>query len=238
MSYYMMDGAQAAQVAAAQRSMMGYGGYDGLGRVRLSERAPFSLYGLGAVEFNAGTVWQDWLAGAKGDNAAGMRAANAIRAALSQLGFGATTMGVSWGSSQDKAAYGAFASKEGIPAPPGLPLWWPSQTGIIKLEELVKAGQTVGAQPVTEFHEVAGKMVPGPAPGVAPVVARPAVAKAGLTTGQMLGLGALALVAVGAIALLARRKPERRPPSPPSVTVTETIPRPHAKPITETVRVR
>jgi hypothetical protein len=51
----------------------------------------------------------------------------------------------------------------------------------------------------------------------------------------MIGLGALALVAVGAIALMAKKK---KPAGRPSVTVTETIPRKGATPITETVRVR
>ena len=236
MSYYMLDGIQAAQVAAQTRALQGYGlGYYG---------------GFGAIDFNADAVWSDWLAGASGDNAAGMRAANSIRAALAQLGFGTSQINAAWGTGTDKSAYSSFASQQGIPAPSGMPSWWPSKAGVIKLGELIQSGETPGTQPVTEFHQAGGQFIPGPAPGKAPIAARApsggaattGVTKAGLSTGAMIGLGALALVAVGGIALLAKKKraPASHPTAPPPshVTVTETIPRPHAKPIRETVHVR
>lgn len=198
MSYYMMNG------GGLPASMSGFG--YGLGN-----------WGFGAISFSSETVWSDWLLGASGSppgtgpgaGAAGKRAANAIRAALGQLGFGSgQTIDASWGTASDKSSYTNFAQQEGIPAPAGLPIWWPSKTGIFKLGELVKAGAVVGDQPVQEFHEVAGQMVPGAKPG-----AKPIVAKAGLSTGAMLGIGALALVAVGAIALVAAKKKPSGPPS-------------------------
>ena len=164
----------------------------------------YMLSGLGAITFSSGAVWSDWLAGASGDNAAGKRAADAMRAALGQLGYGPFTLGVSWGSSQDKAGYSKFASDNGISPPSGMPSWWPSQTGVDKLGELVAAGGTPGGGPVQEFHAgPSGELIPGPAPGTAPIGAP--VAKAGMT-GTQIGLLVAALVVVGGLAVMAKKK--------------------------------
>ncbi len=160
------------------------------------------LGALGGIDFAATSVWSDWLKGAKGDNAAGLRAANAIRAALGQLAFGSgISLNKSWGTAEDKTGYTSFAQKYGIAAPPGLPIWWPSQVGLIKLEELVKAGGTPGGGTQVVTHVVDGVIVPGPAPGGA----GPAVAKAGMSTLAIGALVAVGVVAVG-LAVMAKKK--------------------------------
>lgn len=163
----------------------------------------YMMNGMGAIDFNAGATWSDWLAGANGDNAAGKRAADSLRAALGQLGYGPFTLGVGWGSSQDKAGYGKFASDNGISAPSGMPSWWPSQQGVDKLGELVAAGGTPGGGPVQEFHAgPGGVLIPGAAPGTAPIGA----AKAGMSGGMQVGLMIAALAAVAGLAVLAKKK--------------------------------
>lgn len=155
--------------------------------------------GFGAIDFSGSAVWEDWLAGGRGDTAAGMRAANAIRAALGQLGYGNFTTGAAWGTSADKSGYGKFAQDQGIAAPTGMPVWWPSQVGLLKLQELTKAGGTPGGGPAQEFHTVDNVLVPGAAPGAS------GVSKASM--GTLLGLGVAALVVVGGLAMLSKKKP-------------------------------
>lgn len=159
---------------------------------------------LGAISFSAASVWSDWLAGSKGDNAAGKRAADSIRAALGQLGFGPVSMGAMWGSAQDKAAYGGFVDKYGVTPTSGMPKWWVNQNGLAKLEELVKAGDVVGGGEVVEFHQVGDQLVSGPKPGAKPIGA--GVAKAGLSTGAMVGIAAAVLVGVGLLAMASKKK--------------------------------
>jgi len=166
----------------------------------------YMLSGLGAISFSSGAVWSDWLAGAPptSNNAAGKRAADAIRAALGQLGYGTVAIGQQWGTSQDKAAYSKFASDNGVSPPSGMPTWWPSQAGVDKLGELVAAGGTPGGLPVQEFHAgPSGELIPGPAPGTAPIGTP--TAKAGMT-GTQVGLLVAALVVVGGLAVMAKKK--------------------------------
>jgi len=155
--------------------------------------------GFGAVDFDSSAVWHDWLSGGSGDNAAGMRAADAIRAALGQLGYGTVAIGQPWGTASDKAAYSKFAAQQNIPAASGMPTWWPTQTGVTRLGELAKAGGTPGGGPAQQFHTVDGQVIPG---GVGPGGA----ATAAMSGGEKLGLLVLALGALGAVALVAKRK--------------------------------
>ena len=167
----------------------------------------YMLSGLGAIAFSSGAVWSDWLRGAPptSDNAAGRRAANAIRAALAQLGYGTVTLDQNWGASQDKAAYSKFASDNGVSPPGGMPSWWPSQAGVDKLGELVAAGGTPGGLPVQEFHAgPGGELIPGPAPGTSPIGTP--VAKAGMTGMQMGLLAVAAIVVVGGLAVMSKKK--------------------------------
>lgn len=158
-----------------------------------------AAYGaFGAVTFNGPAVWQDWLSGANGNGAAGARAADTIRAALGQLGYGPFTMGGSWGTDADKAGYSAFVAQQGISAGPN-GSWWPTEEGILKLQQLVKAGGNPGGGPAQVFTMVDGQFVPG---GHAP-----------LSLVAKLGLLAAAVVCVGgaAYAYKKRRKPSYKP---------------------------
>lgn len=163
------------------------------------------LGALGGIDFSATSVWSDWLKGAKGDNAAGLRAANAIRAALGQLAFGSgISLNQSWGTAEDKSGYTSFAQKYGIAAPTGLPIWWPSQVGLIKLEELVKAGGTPGGGTQVVTHVVNGQIVPGPAPGGG---GGTAVAKAGMSPLAIGAIVAVGVVVVGLAVMAKKKKP-------------------------------
>lgn len=166
--------------------------------------------GLGAVaalDFSASAVWSDWLKGVPvkyggaGDNAAGKRAANAIRAALGFLAFGnGISLDAMWGTPEDQASYTSFAQKHGVAAPAGLPIWWPSKPGLIKLEELVKVGVPVGGGTQVLTHKVGNEYVTGPAPGTGT-----GVAQAGMSP-LMIGALVAAAVVVGGLAIAAKRK--------------------------------
>lgn len=177
----------------------------------------FGAMGLGAISFLADEVWSNWVAGGASANLA----ADSIRAALSQIGYGPFQMGVAWGSGTDKAEYGRAVDEQGIPATPGMPKWWPNKGAMIKLEELVKAGDNVGGGPVTEYHIVDNKVVSGKSP--AQIAAeKKAVASnknaglstAGMTTGAWVGIGVAALAVVGGLALLAKKKKDQRRQTP------------------------
>lgn len=72
-------------------------------------------------------------------NFRGLKAADAIRAALNELGYGPLNLGVAW-SGADKAAWKAFTSKHGLPSGPGLV----NKAGIYKLEEELTGTSTAG----------------------------------------------------------------------------------------------
>ena len=168
---------------------MSYYMLSGLGR--------FAMKGFGAIDFNASTVWSDWLAGASGNAAAGKRAASNIQAALNQLGYGPIGVDGAFGSGS-LAAWARFANDNGTGDAK-----WPTQVGIDKMGEVVAAGGAPGGGPVVESHIVNGQFVPGPAPGAAPI-GTPA-AKAGMT-GTQIGLLVAALVVVGGLAVMAKKK--------------------------------
>lgn len=146
------------------------------------------LAAFGAVDFNADLVWQNWLAGASGNNAAGMQAANGIRAALAQLGYGTFTMNVNWGSSQDNAAWGKFAAQQGVPSN------WPTKAAVIRLGQLVQAGGTPGGGPSVDYQVVDGEFIK----------------QSGSSGGKVPLLAALALAAVGGYFVLRERRKSTR----------------------------
>jgi len=159
----------------------------------------YYLSGFGAIDFSSDAVWSDWLAGANGDNAAGKQAANSIRAALGQLGYGPFVLDQSWGTSADKAGYTRFAQQQKIPAASGMPAWWPTQVGLIRLGELVKQGGTPGGGPVQEFHEVGGQVVPGAS-------SSSGATRASMSAGTKVGLVVLGLGLLGGLALMSKKK--------------------------------
>ncbi len=164
------------------------------------------LAGLGAIDFNSGTVWSQWLAGANGNNASGKLAANSIRAALGQLGYGPFTMDQSWGTAADKSGYTKFAQQQSLAPATGMPTWWPTQTGITRLEEIVKQGGTPGGGPVQEFHQVGEQIVPGAtAASATPTSSKGGVSTASMSSGTKIGLVVLGLGVIGAMALMSKK---------------------------------
>lgn len=68
-------------------------------------------------------------------NYRGGKAADQIRRALNELGYGPLNLGVAWGGA-DKAAWEAFTSSHGLPAGPGLV----NKAGLCQLEADLRGG--------------------------------------------------------------------------------------------------
>lgn len=66
-------------------------------------------------------------------NAAGLRAANAVREGLNELGYGPLTLSVAWGGA-DRSAWEAFTSKHNLPAGPGLV----NKVGLDKMQDVLR----------------------------------------------------------------------------------------------------
>ncbi len=156
---------------------------------------------FGAIDFDAAQVWSNWTAGASGNNAAGKTAAQNVQAALNQLGYGPITVDGQFGAGS-LAAWKKFANANGVEAT------WPDQAGILKLGEMVKSGGNPGGGTQVESHVVGGQFVPGPAAGQAAISS-----KAAMSTGTMLGIGAIVLVGIGALAIVAKKKKSGAPAS-------------------------
>lgn len=161
---------------------MSYFGMQGLGAVGCCA-------GFGAIDFNGPSVAADWLAG--GSRAA--VAAKMIQAGLNQIGYGPLTVDGQFGAGS-LSAWKRFASDNGVNAS------WPDQAGILKLGEQVAAGGNQGGGPLVESHISGGQFVPGAAPGATPI------GKASLSTGAMIGIGALAVAGVAFLAVAAKKK--------------------------------
>jgi hypothetical protein len=171
MSYYAMSGVPSITQAAA-----------GMG---------CCMSGLGAVDFNSGSVWTNFLAGANGNNAAGKAAGQAIQAALNQIGYGPLAVDGQLGAAS-VSAWTRFASDNGVGGT------WPTQAGIIKLGEQVNKGGDQGGGGVVESHVVAGQIVAGASPTAT------GTSKASMST--MLGIGAVAIGAIALLAVFAKKK--------------------------------
>ncbi len=153
--------------------------------------AYYAAHGLGGIDFNASSVWTDWVAGAPptNDNAAGARAAKAIQAGLNEIGYGPIAVDGQFGSGSI-AAWNKFANANSVPTD------WPTQVGVTKLGEQIAAGGNQGGGTVSDYHIVNGQYVPGAAPGTS---------KAGMSS-TMIGIGIAALVGIGILAIVAKKK--------------------------------
>lgn len=148
--------------------------------------------GFGAIDFNGPAVWSAWKAG----GASGAEAARSIQAALNQLGYGPLTVDGQFGGGS-LAAWKRFANANGTGDAA-----WPSQTGILKLGEMVAVGGNQGGGPIVESHIVAGQFVPGAAPGTSPI----GTSKAAMTSGEKIGLVVAGVAVVAALAIVAKKK--------------------------------
>jgi peptidoglycan hydrolase-like protein with peptidoglycan-binding domain len=168
---------------------MSYYAMEGLGAItQAAAGVTWAAAGIGAIDFNAASVWSDWQAG----GASGATAAKYIQAALNQLGYGPLTVDGQFGSAS-LAAWARFANQNGTGDAS-----WPTQVGIDKLGEAVVAGGTPGGGPAVESHIVGGQFVPGPAPG------------AGLSTGAMIAIGVVAVAGVAGIAYAMKKRKQRK----------------------------
>jgi len=111
--------------------------------------------------------------------------------ALNKLGYGPIATDGQIGSGTI-AALKSFGNDNGFAN-----LTWPTEASIIKMQELIEAGEKPGPGAAVESHVVGGEVVPGATPGTS---------RAGLSTGLMVGIGALVLVGIGALALTAKKK--------------------------------
>lgn len=168
-------------------------------------------FGAAVMEFNAEAVWADCLAGSscktgkESTCGASKRCGQQVQAALNALGYGPLTVDGQIGTGTI-AALKRFSADNGFGTAS-----WPTKPMLIKMEELLKAGEKPGPGPAVESHVVGGEIVPGAAPGGG-------IMGAGMSTGLALGLGAIALVGVGALAFFAKKKG-----GPPSKSATVRI---------------
>jgi peptidoglycan hydrolase-like protein with peptidoglycan-binding domain len=173
-------------------------GCSGMGAYFPNQRRRGGLRGFGSMAgtFNAAAVWADVLAGSKfvdgkfvGDNAAGSRAAKAVQAGLSELGYACPPTG-----SFDNATiaqWKSFKSKNGLPPGTGNV----QQDGLILMEAQLKAGKVTGPdEPIKYVPGEGGSYIPEESLGTK---------KAGIGMGMMLLLGA---VVVGGVILYAKKK--------------------------------
>ncbi len=153
-------------------------------------------FGAAGTDFNADAVWSDFLAGSSGNNAAGKRATQSIQAALNQLGYGPLTLtGVI-----DSALQGAlkkFSGDNGFGSAN-----WPTKPMVVKMEELLRAGESPGPNEPVASHKVGDEFIPG----VDPTTGKSGLATAGMSTGMMIGIGALAVAGIGLLAVMAKKK--------------------------------
>jgi peptidoglycan hydrolase-like protein with peptidoglycan-binding domain len=155
--------------------------------------------GLGAVggsSFNAEAIWADCAIG-QTNNAAGKRCGQAVQVALNALGYGPLDTDGAVGT-KTMAAIRRFSGDNGFGTAN-----WPTKAMLYKMEELLRAGQKPGPANAVEAHKVGDEWVPG----ADPKAVGTGTAKAGMSTGLMVGIGAVALLAVGGLALMAKKKP-------------------------------
>lgn len=158
---------------------------------------------FGATDFNASLIWSDCQKGAAGDNAAGKRCGQAVQMALNELGYGPLVVdGQVGGGTQ--AAIKKFSLDNGFGSQN-----WPTQAMLIKMGQLLAAGETPGPSTPIVHHVVDGQVIPGAAPG-----SGISIAGAKMSTGTMVAIGAIGAVAIAAIAIMAKKK--KKGPQPVS----------------------
>jgi hypothetical protein len=114
--------------------------------------------------------------------------ADAVRAALGQLGYGELPMGVAWGNA-DMAALDQWIADHGLSPRVGI---GPSKGHLDVMEAQLLAGEKPGPHPAPAIEKVSGQYV------------KTDVARAGMS--GFLLIGVVALGAVGALAILKKRK--------------------------------
>jgi hypothetical protein len=154
--------------------------------VRLAGLGGFGATGLA---FDAEAVWADWAAQT---NASTTRAAKAVQAALSQLGYNPKGVDGKWGPDSGKA-YLAFSAAQGTTTN-GIN---PTYDGIAKIGELLKTGAVVGPDQPVIYHQDGDVYVPTAVGGKT----------AGISAGMMIGIGAAAAIILGGLALAGKKKP-------------------------------
>jgi hypothetical protein len=166
-----------------------------------------SGFGATGLAFDAAGIWNDWAAGT---NASTTRAAKQIQAALSQLGYTdknnkPLVVDGKWGPNSTYA-YTAFSAAQGTTTNgPN-----PTQDGIAKIGELLNAGVKPGPGVSVTYHDAGdGVLVPTAGGG----------AKAGLSTGMMIGIGAFAAIVLGGLALAGKKKAPEHHAGPSAVMV-------------------
>ena len=177
----------------------------------------YSMSGFGAlaafsgdVVFDAEAVWADQVAGAAGDNFKGKRWAKMLQGALNDVGnYGLVVDGIwytSKGTSKSQQAWKDFASQHNL-TPSGQPT---SKADLLVLQGVLdpsSVGKPGGAK-LTNVKSAGGELVPTGKSAAADKPEGDKAAKAGLSTGAMLGIAA---VAVGGIALLAFMAKKKKP---------------------------
>jgi hypothetical protein len=168
----------------------GCSGNSGMGAYFPGHPRRRSMRGFGSMAstFNAEAVWADVQAGAAGNNLAGKRAAQAIQAGLSELGYSCPPTG-----SFDNATiaqWKSFKSKNGLPAGSGLV----QKDGLVLMEAQLKQGKVTGPNEPVSYVTDGGEYIKEDS--ITPK-------KAGIGMGMMLLLGA---VVVGGVVLIAKKK--------------------------------
>jgi hypothetical protein len=156
--------------------------------------------GFGAIEFNSSEAWSNWVACSAAWQL-GKKvipqckdAADLIRAALGQIGYGKLPMGTPWGPA-DQSAYKQFAADHNLAQTGGMP----TKGGLDVIQESIENRKKPGPKPIVETHKVGREFVPGPAPGQQAL-------SAGLGVGGIVAIGLVGLAVVGGIALVRKKK--------------------------------
>jgi len=163
--------------------------------------------GLGGIDLNAAEVWSAIYncnavyQASKDDQGNGtwppgcIEPYNRIRAAFGELGYGVLKQGVPW-YAPDQAAWKKFAAQHSLSASGGLP----TEAGLQLMEQLLKKGATPGGETPVVYSKVGNEYA---------VVGKKEGAKsAGMGTAGWLILGAVAL---GGVALIAKKRGSRKP---------------------------
>jgi hypothetical protein len=163
-----------------------------MGRPASAARILQAAHGFGAagLTIDPAQTWNEWVAGAGGDNAAGKRAAQALQAALNQLGYGPLTVDGVWGP-KSGAAFKAFAAAQGTTTND----IYPTQDGIEKIALLLQGGAKPGPAPAVQYELIGGQYV-----------TTSGLKTAGLGTGLLIAGGAAAAIILGGLVLGAKKK--------------------------------